>query len=102
MATKPVSLRRALPALLAILIMALLLGCVFHPGAAPNMDCDTFEAIPLTPLTSQSSQIVLQDPGTIAVFHGTGSAKHNSGEAAKAIKVEQSQPQIPPFANSAT
>jgi hypothetical protein len=83
--------------------MAFMVSCAFQPGVSPfgPITCDDFEAVPFTPLTSQTSQIVLQDPGIITVIHGTGSAKHNSGEAAKAIRVEQSL-QIPPFANNAT
>jgi len=57
--------------------------------------------MPLTPLTSQSSQIVFQDPGIVIAIHGTGSAKLTSGKTAMAIKVEQSV-DIPPFANRAT
>jgi len=94
------ALRYGLLALFFLAIMTLVESCAFCPGSSSSI-CKDFENIPLTPLTSQSSQIVFQDPGIVIAIHGTGSAKLTSGKTAKAIKVEQSV-DILPFANRAT
>lgn len=63
--------------------------------------CKFLEDLPLTPLTSESNQVVFEGPGTIVAMHGSGGAKLASGKSPQAIKVEQSVP-IPSYATSAT
>jgi hypothetical protein len=91
------------PAFLAILLVAvtsLVASCSFQPGVLP-ITCKDFENIPLTPLSSQTSQTKFETIGTIVAIHGSGSAKVNSAKFPLAIKVEQSVP-IPAYANRAT
>lgn len=100
MATKLAASRWSAVALFCIFIAAFLQSCSFHPGSDPEFPCDAYKAIPLTLLTSQTSHLVFETPGTIIAIHGSGSATHNAGNSAAAIKVEQSLA-IPAYADQA-
>ncbi len=71
-------------------------GCKYHP---PNPElCKLINDLPLTPVSSDPPTTVFEDPGTIKVMEGSGSAEiHNK----PFIKVEQSVA-IPEYANQAT
>lgn len=90
---------RALALFGSIFVAAFLQSCSFHPGSDSQFPCDAYEAITLTPLTSQSNQTVFENPGTIIAIQGTGSAIRNSGDG-KPIKVQQTL-QLPTYADQA-
>ncbi len=71
-------------------------GCQYHP---PHDEiCQLINSLPLTPVSSDPPTTVFEDPGTIKVMEGSGSAEiHNKAF----IKVEQSVA-VPAYANQAT
>ena len=101
-------LRRACLTSLAILLVIFSVSCSFEGNPDPAF-CAKFEELPLTELTSQDPPTpVFENPGTIKVMHGFGSAKVNAGafidleiQERGFIKVEQSL-EIPEYANKAT
>lgn len=82
----------------ATLLLALrLTSCSFHPAYSP-VSCSDFQNLPIAPITSQSSQVVFEQVGTVIAIHGSASAKVDHGQAA--IRVEQTQ-EIPLYATQA-
>ncbi len=63
MTTKRLSLRSGFLAPFVILAASLLASCTFQHGFF--ITCNDFENIPVTPLTSQTSQLVFDAAGTI-------------------------------------
>jgi hypothetical protein len=95
---KNLFLRRAFLASLAVLITTLLVSCSF----APNVNlCTQIDGAPVKQLTSSQQNTVLEDPGTIIVYHGSGCAESNKSGGQDFIKVEQSLG-IPQYATNAT
>jgi hypothetical protein len=78
----------------------ILLGssCGFFVALSPLPLCDNFDNIGLTDVEGDPPALVFEEPGTVKVMHGMGSAKLTSGYF---IKVEQSA-ELPPYANRAT
>lgn len=90
---------RALALFGSIFVAAFLQSCSFHPASDPEFPCDAYEAIKLTPLSSQSNQTVFENPGTIIAIQGTASAVRTSGDGSP-IKVQQTLP-LPTYADQA-
>lgn len=89
--------------LFSLCLIVFAVGLLVLPGgcgfSGPHQNpCDAINGLPLTPVTGDPPATVFEDPGTIKVMHGSGSA-HIDGKAF--IRVEQSA-EIPGYANKAT
>jgi hypothetical protein len=98
MATKLAAFTRGALAFSCLFVAVFLLSCSFQHGSLSV--CAIYQGIPVTPLTAQTSHTVFETPGTIIAIHGSGSATHQAGNSADAIKVQQSLP-IPAYADQA-
>jgi hypothetical protein len=84
---------------LAVLIVTFSVSCGFGPCPFPSFNiCDKFEELPLTTVVLSTPTVGFENPGTIKVIHGSGTATLDHGDF---IKVEQSL-EIPKYANKAT
>lgn len=84
--------------LFAFVALAAVSACGFTaPSTPPNL-CESFDRIPLAEVVGGPPAVVLEDPGTIKVMHGDGSASFPSGDPGR---VQQSV-ELPPYANQAT
>lgn len=82
----------------AAALVALGSACGFLIVGPPLPFCENFDNIGLTEVEGGPPALVFEEPGTVKVMHGLGSAKWTSGYF---IKVEQSA-ELPPYANRAT
>ena len=98
---KNVSFGRAFLTSLAVLLMSFLISCSFEGtsgSAEVTRFCSEFEELPLTEASQGPLFNVYENPGTIKVIHGSGTAKHDFiPYVQNFIKVEQSQ-EIPEYA----
>lgn len=101
---KNISFARAFLTSLAVLLMTFSVSCSFpgHPGPSEvSRFCSGFEELRLTEVSQGPLFTVYENPGTIKVIHGSGTAKHDFIPDQSIIKVEQSL-DIPEYANKAT
>ena len=74
---------------LLLLLMALLPGCSFHPGVAPNHACSILNEAPIAQVSSTGVEKVLEDPGIITVHHGFACASSNKDGTEDVLRVRQ-------------
>ncbi len=96
--TDNVSFGRAFLGVLAVLLMTFSVSCSFEGLSNAPEFCAKFDELPLTTVILPSPTIGFENPGTIKVIHGSGTATLAHGDL---IKVEQSL-EIPEYANKAT
>lgn len=104
MGAKNILFGRAFLTSLAVLLMTFSVSCSFpgHPGPSEIARfCSEFEDHRLTEVSQAPLSTVYENPGTIKVIHGSGTAKHDFIPDEVIIKVEQSL-EIPDYANKAT
>ena len=80
MGTKNISFARAFLTSLAVLLMTFSVSCSFpgHPGPSEvSRFCSGFEGLRLTEVSQGPLFTVYENPGTIKVIHGSGTAKHD-------------------------
>lgn len=98
MKTQYLFLRRSLLTLLAVILTILLTSCSFCPG----IKCELIgEDAPLKELTASDQNVVLEEQGTIIVYHGFGCAESKNDGEEDVLKVEQSL-DLPAYATNAT
>ncbi|HKS29121.1 MAG TPA: CARDB domain-containing protein [Pyrinomonadaceae bacterium] len=100
MKTKQVFLRLSLFTSLVVMIVPLA-SCGFCVSSGPEPFCKFMNETPPHELTSSDTQLVFEEPGTIAVYHGFGCAKSDKSGREDALKVEQSL-DLPAYAGNAT
>jgi hypothetical protein len=92
-------LKRAFLIFLPVLLVTFLVSCSFEACAFPSFNiCAKFEELPLTTVVLSTPTVGFENPGTIKVIHGSGTATLDHGDF---IKVEQSL-EIPEYAKRAT
>lgn len=76
MGTKNILLGRAFLTSLAVLLMTFSVSCSFsgHPGPQISRFCSEFEDLRLTEVSQGPLSTVYENPGTIKVIHGSGTA----------------------------
>lgn len=100
MDTKNICLRSVFLDFLVVTIATLLASCTFHPGHISL--CQWINGAPVKQLTSSPPPtVVMEDPGTIVVYQGSGCAESDKSGQEDIIKVEQSL-DIPSYATNAT
>lgn len=99
MHTKNSLFERALLGVLAVLISTLVVSC--SPCVTYTRICDLIGGVPVSELVSSSRDILLEDPGTIIAYHGSGCAESRKSGTEELLKVEESL-EIPPYATDAT
>jgi hypothetical protein len=98
--TKNLLVRRAILALLGVLITVPLMSCGFC-NRIVGCQVPVGEDAPLAELTSSGQNVVFQRQGTIIVYHGFGCAESNKSGEEDVLKVEQSL-DLPAYATNAT
>jgi hypothetical protein len=106
MGTKNILFGRAFLTSLAVLLMTFSVSCSFPGHLPPQIAyiCSQSEDLRLTEVSQGTLFTVYENPGTIKVTHGSGTAKHDFNpdeHIPQFIKVEQSL-EIPDYANKAT
>jgi hypothetical protein len=73
-------LKRAFLIFLPVLLVAFLVSCGFEACAFPSFNiCAKFEELPLTTVVLSTPTVGFENPGTIKVIHGSGTATLDHG-----------------------
>lgn len=100
MLNRPLPLRSLQRTFLAIALSIILAACTFDVSGIPGL-VQFPEDTPVTELTSGERVLVLEEPGSLAVFHGYGCAESDKPGKEDFIRVQESM-DIPDYATTAT
>lgn len=99
MCTKNSLFQRVFLSSLTVLISTLLVSCSSCNNNT-NM-CDLIGGVPVSEPVSSSRNVILEDPGTVIVYHGSSCAESRKSGTEDLLKIEESLA-IPPYAAGAT